>query len=245
MSMGEKLEIIAENVPKVFSAGKKAEQRAFWEVLTNNGAKKKYYYTFSENTWTKDNFKPTHTIAPTDADHMFYRHNYGNTAYNMFENLRQSGGTLDFSNCTNGNYAFESAAVSSLPTINNAKGTFTCFFRNCRFLTTITKIVCNDVGDQNFTQTFNYCNKLASVIFEGVIGRSISFPVSPLQKHSLKSIITALKDYTGGDEYSYSVGFLSSAFEELEKDGATAEYNGVACTWAELIDNKKWNLILT
>jgi hypothetical protein len=39
------------------------------------------------------------------------------------------------------------------------------------------------------------------------------------------------------------VTFKTSAFNVLESEGSTAEYNGEACTWAELIDNKKWNLV--
>ena len=59
----------------------------------------------------------------------------------------------------------------------------------------------------------------------------------------MKNIITCLKDYTGSSEYTYTVTFKTSAFNVLESEGATAEYNGIACTWAELIDNKKWNLV--
>lgn len=223
--------------------GKLEERNTFWKALTNNGAKGVYYYTFCEDRWTKDNFKPTHNIVPTEADHMFYRHNYDKTAYDLAQQLEKYGGKLDFSNCTLGNYTFDGAVVSRLPELNMAKGTFTCFVRNCKSLVTIDKIICSSTGNQNFTQTFNGCSKLKNIAFEGVIGRSISFSVSPLSVESIKNIISRLKDYSGTDnEYTYTVTFKTSAFNALEAEGATAEYNGTACTWAELIGFKKWNL---
>ena len=37
MSIAEKLTTVAENVPKVYEAGKKAEYDAFWDKYQNNG----------------------------------------------------------------------------------------------------------------------------------------------------------------------------------------------------------------
>lgn len=245
MSLKEKSLLLKEDFDNVFDVGKKAEQTAFWESFTNNGESGVYYYTFSEKRWNKDTFKPTCNIVPTEADHTFYRHNYGKTAYDFAQQLEDNGVVLDLSNCTLGNYTFDGARITRLPELNMAKGTFTCFVRNCIDLATIEKLIVSNDGNQNFTQTFNNCSKLKNIIFEGVIGRSISFPVSPLSVDSLKSIISCMKDYSGTEnEYTYTITFKTSAFNVLESEGATAEYNGTACTWAELIDNKKWNLTL-
>lgn len=236
------LDDMASGVNKVFDAGKKTEQQDFWKVLTNNGTKGVYYYTFSENRWTGKNFKPTCNIIPTEADHMFYRHNYGGTAYDLAQQLENEGVVLDFSDCTLGNYTFDSARITRLPEINNTKGTFTCFVRNNINLVTIEKIICSDAGDQNFTQTFNGCGVLKNITFEGVIGRSISFSTSPLSVESIKSVITHLKNYTGtSSEYSYTVTFKASAFNVLE---AEKEISPNGNTWAEYIDDLKWNLTL-
>ena len=247
MNIAENLTTIADNVPKVYEAGKKAEQRNFWKVLTNNGAKQSYYYTFSERLWTKDNFKPTCNIVPTEAERTFYYHNRGGVAYDLAQQLEDCGVKLDMSNNTTGSYTFCYAVLTRIPEIDQRKSIFTCMFRqnssNTK-LVTIDKIICSSNGDQAFTQTFDGCSKLKNVIFEGVIGRTISFSVSPLSVASMKSIISCLKDYTGSSEYSYTITLKSSAFTALEAEGATAEYEGVACTWRELIDNKKWNLTL-
>lgn len=70
---------------------------------------------------------------------------------------------------------------------------------------------------------------------------SLSFSYSPLTVESMKSIITALKDYSGTtSEYTYKITFSSACVTALEAEGATAEYNGEACTWTDLIENKKW-----
>ena len=228
----------AAKVGEVYETGKEAERREFWEALTSNGAKEKYYYTFSENKWNGDNFNPTCDIVPTEADHMFYRHNYNGEAYDLAKRFEDNGCRLDFSNCTLGNYTFESAVVSRLPEINNAKGTFTCFVRNCKSLVTIDKIVCSDAGEQNFTQTFNYCRALENITFEGVIGRSISFPNSPLSVASMKNIISTLKNYAGTDyEFTYALTLKSSCWAALDAEGATAP-GGI--NWRTYAENKGW-----
>lgn len=90
---------------------------------------------------------------------------------------------------------------------------------------------------------FHGATKLVELNATGTIAKSITFAQNPLNTTSLKSIIEHLKDFSGGNEHSQTVTFKSSAFSALEAEGATAEYNGVACTWAELIGYKKWNLV--
>lgn len=96
-----------------------------------------------------------------------------------------------------------------------------------------------------YDRTFNGTNRLENIAFEGVIGQNISFSLSPLSVESMKNIILHLNNYAGtSSEYTHTLTLNASAFQALEAEGATANYNGVACTWAELIDNLKWNLVL-
>jgi hypothetical protein len=239
MSLSEKALLLKEDFDNVHEAGKKAEQRAFWEVLTDNGAKKSYWYTFCEGEWTKENFKPTCNIVPTEADHMFNYHNRGGKAYDLAQHLEDLGVVLDLSNCTLGNYTFEQAVVSRLPELNMAKGTFTCFVRNCKELVTIDKLIVSDAGNQNFTQTFNACSKLKNITFEGVIGRSIGFSASPLTVASMKNIISHLANYAGTDnELVYTVTFTSACKTALDAEGNTSP-NGN--TWTQYIVDLGWN----
>lgn len=222
--------------------GKLAERNAFWEILTNNGSEQKYFYTFCECVWNKNNFKPTCNIVPTEADHMFNYHNRGGTAYDLAQHLEDLGVVLDLSNCTIGNYTFENAVVSRLPELDMTKGTFTCFVRNCKQLVTIDKIIVSDAGDQPFTQTFNACNVLKNITFEGVIGRSISFPHSPLTVESMKSIISCLKDYSTESPFTYTLTLKDSSKTALQADTETVKFNGEDYTYFELIIAKGWNL---
>lgn len=90
---------------------------------------------------------------------------------------------------------------------------------------------------------FEYANYLTDLTMTGILASSVSFGYSPLSVASIKSIISCMKDFSGtANEYKYTITFKTSAFEALEAEGTTAEYNGVTCTWAELIGFKKWNL---
>lgn len=236
------LDGIAENIPAVYEAGKKAERNEFWKVLTNNGAKQSYYYTFSEKLWTKDNFKPTCNIVPTEAERTFYYHNRGGVAYDLAQQLEDCGVKLDMSNNTTGSYTFCYAALTRIPEIDQRKSIFTCMFRqnssNTK-LVTIDKIICSSNGDQAFTQTFDGCSKLKNVTFEGVIGRTISFSASPLSVESMKSIISCLKDYSGTEnEGTYTVTFSSACKDALDAEGNTSP-NGN--TWREYASDLGWN----
>jgi len=118
----------------------------------------------------------------------------------------------------------------------------TNIFKNCTRLHTIT------FGTVSFTDTttagnFDGCNSLTTIIIEqGEFLRSADFKYPPLSVASMKNIIEHLKDYAGTEyEFDYTLTLSSACKTALEAEGATAEYNGVACTWIELINNKKWN----
>ena len=118
-------------------------------------------------------------------------------------------------------------------------------FLSAKHLKSIELIKLGDNRTSDFNATFNGCSVLEEIRFDGVIPNSIDFSPCPLSVASLKNIIEHLKDYAENtaNHYKYTVTFKTSAFDVLEAEGATAEYNGVACTWVELIDNKKWNLV--
>ena len=98
------------------------------------------------------------------------------------------------------------------------------------------------VEGANVKTAFSNTTELKNLTVTGTIGKNFDISDSPLTAESFKSIITALKDFTGANEYSCTLTVKSSAFGKLETEGATAEYNGTPCTWAELIGFKKWNL---
>ena len=244
MSIAENLATIAENVPKVYEAGKQAENKAFWDIITLNNTRPHYGHTF--RYWDVPYVRPPYKITPTAR---------GGTLY-MFANnpnlLKVEKEYFD---------------LSQLPNQSQTNGSFgnQCIFTNCPNLVEIEDIgitaamydttyygcsklerieIIRVQEDTTFYNAFSSCRALKHLTVEGVIGTNFSIAYSPLTKESMKSIITHLKDYSGtSNEYKYTVTFNPSAFSVLEAEGATAEYNGVPCTWAELIDNLKWNLV--
>jgi hypothetical protein len=88
MSIADKLTTIAENVPRVYEAGKtdgkqegftdgyeagkKAEYDAFWDTYTKSGSRTDYRYAFAGDGWIDDLFNPPFVIYPTLARYMFY-----------------------------------------------------------------------------------------------------------------------------------------------------------------------------
>lgn len=247
MSIAENLTTIAENVPKVYEAGKKAEHNEFWSIKNYTDEKNYGQYMFAGRFWNKQTFKPTKDILV--GSYTFYYHNWLEKAYDLAQHLEELGVNLIIHPSAR-SQSFATGWFSRLPVLdfsNVSAGTWDRTFRHPSGspLVTIDKIILPPEGKvTSFSNTFQGLVNLKNITFEGVFDKSISFSDSPLSVVSMKSIISCLKDFSGTDgEYTYTVTFKTSAFNVLESEGATAEYNGVACTWAELIDNKKWNLV--
>ena len=242
------LTTIAENQPKIkevgynegFSAGYDDGLNLIEKAISNNGIRKDYRYCFNNSNYSGYTFR-SGLIKPKSAGYMFYQYQ-GSYLPEGFDLSEIVPSTSDNEGV---NHAFRWANIVYLPDLKiPANVNHKYFVNNAKLLE---KIECLHSSEEiEFTQAFLNCYKLKQISFEGVIGRDISFAYSPLTVESMKNIITHLKDYSAdtANHYAYTVTFLTSAFEALEAEGATAEYNGVACTWTELIDNLKWNLTL-
>ena len=86
MSIAEKLTTIAENVQKVFDAGKEAERDKFWDEFQQNGNRMNYRYAFYDN-YTDEMFHPKYPFKCV------------NNCSNMFQycKLTKIEQTVDFS----------------------------------------------------------------------------------------------------------------------------------------------------
>ena len=255
---------MASGVNEVYDRGRADEHLDFWNKYHSPNGVYGARYAFGGGAWRDATFYPPYDlIFVGDSSYAFQ--------YNGVTNLRQRfnelGIKIIFKYCITVGYFFNQAITSELPDMDlngiknvtrfvrdcpnleiiHAMDFSTCqnyeyFAYNCPKLETIEKI--NFSSATNLSNAFGACPKLANINCEGNIPISISFASSPLTVASLKSIITHLKDYSGTDsENTYTVTFKASAFSALEAEGSTAEYNGVACTWTELIDNLKWNLV--
>ena len=76
MTTAEKLTTVAENVEKVFEAGRQAEYDAFWDALQNNGEPANYYYAFAYDRFGEPEYNPKYPIlcstGTTPAQAIFY-----------------------------------------------------------------------------------------------------------------------------------------------------------------------------
>ena len=241
MDISERTLQLKTDIDEVYEAGKKAEHNEFWNNTDVDGQ-----YAFNGTAWNRNNFKPNRDIPVTIGT--FFRHSWQNDAYDLAKQLEDLGIKLIF---TSGSdyQTFRYSWFTRLPACDFSvcEGAFDTVFHGMARLVTIDKIIFPEEGKITaFTNPFVNCSRLANINeVKGVIDKSISFSECPLSVASMKNIISCLKDFSGTDgEYSCTLTLKSSAFSALEAEGATAEYNGEACTWAELIDNKKWNLTL-
>lgn len=245
MDIAERTLQLKTDIDGVYESGKKAEYNEFWDNFNTGNGSTLWDYRYAGTGWCKANFKPTEDIVCSVRT--FARHGWNRyEVYDLAEHLDNLG--VKIAKMTSARETFLYCTMfTRLPELDASTCTyFYDTFYGMTRLVTIDKFIVNTdkatYWDGNF---FANCTKLVNIDMEGsIIGKSISFSDCPLSVQSLKNIISCLKDYSGTDsEYAYTVTFKSSAFSALEAEGVTAEYNGEACTWAELIDNKKWNLV--
>ena len=237
---------MASGVNEVYEAGKKVGQIDFVNMLSNDGVRGMYRYVFEGADFSGYTFNPV--IYPTRVGSVFY--NYTGVEFPK---------GVDFSKANIAESVTDTALIpyntfaycrnqERIPDMNiPVQYRYTNTYTNCY----VKKIDIIRVAETTlFSSTFSGCNYLEDVTFEGIIGRNISFSASPLTLDCMKHIITHLKDYTGVTddggtslEHTYTLTLKTSCKTALTDEGATAEHNGESCTWIELIDNKKWNLV--
>ena len=237
------LDGMASGVNEVYEAGKTKEWSDFWDVLQVNGTRANYYYGFYSDTagaWNDVNFKPKYDLKPSTIDR-FLRYS---RITNLKEICEKQGIVFDTSNCTKFGLSFgDCASLEVVPAIDISKATTSNstlnMFNEDRKLHTIEKLIVSE--NTLFDSPFKNCTLLSNIIFEGVIGRSISFSASPLTVASMKSIITHLKNYSGTtDEFKYSLTLTSACKTSLEAEGTTSPNGNL---WTEYVSDLGWNLV--
>ena len=59
------LDGMAEDIPKVYNAGKQAQYDEFWDDFQQNGEQRKYMRAFQGSCWTDKTFNPKYDIIST------------------------------------------------------------------------------------------------------------------------------------------------------------------------------------
>lgn len=230
MSIADKLTTIAENVPKVYEAGKQAEYDAFWDNYQrpNNVNYPDMY--FAGVAWTKETFKPKSDIKLKNGYSCFLYNKIGGDLTALLEEL---GVKLDTSEAVNMQSAFTSSTFTRIPVIDLRK-TYILGHTSTTFsssdLVTIDGLIVNETTLYNNTM-FQNATKLANITFEGVIGNTINFQWCPLTKASITNIFDHLSSTATGQTATFNKAAKEAAFTADE--------------WAALIaDKTNWTLSL-
>lgn len=226
---------------EAFEAGKKAEYDAFWDVCQNYGNRTDYSNAFGGQGWRPDNFKPKYDIRPTNAYMMFRAFGFADDySYKDFaKHLEDLGVVLDFSNCSNMQYAFQIASMSRLGKIDLSNCTSTSNLFAYSTIYEIDEIVFSE--NTQIDGIFIECGELKNVEFSGVIasnGLNLQWS-KKLDKASLSSVVNALSTNTSGLTATLSKVAVDKAFEETAYDGHTS------AEWLALVATRSnWNIAL-
>ena len=236
INLSEKLDIIAENEPKVYEAGRADENKAFWDNLTNNNTRTFWEYGFYQGNF--EYIRPPYKISVgSDSRTMLM--------FSKIKNLKRiEKDYFDLSQANimdgYGNYAVyrNSNQLEVIEDVGLQPAIYYQTFAYCQHLHTIELI---RVSKENtFSDTFSWCYALENVTFEGEIGKSIDFKNCPLNLKSAKSVITHLVDYDGlAEAYVYSVTFSDTTWAYLDADEGITN-NGTHYSWRDFISRLGW-----
>lgn len=199
MSIAEKLTTIAENVPKVYEAGQKAEYDRFWDSFQVEGKRTYYTYGFPGHGWKDSTFKPKYDIKVEGTARGMFRQS---RITNMKYCLESAGVTLDLSKATNGVELFGySDNLTTIPKINLSSigSNSTYLFQSCGKLQTIEELTISETV-AFVTSSFNGCTALTHLIMTGTLatnGLDLQWSTK-LDHDSLMSIINVLQTKTSG-----------------------------------------------
>ena len=223
-----------------FNEGQNTEHMAFWDTFTNNGKRTNYNNAFYCDCdavgWNKNNLKPPYQLKPTTCTQMFNHLSWNdkNAAPTITPDM------VDFSKCTLAYRTFRNAYISRLvvdfSSLTKMEHTFTTDNNGWMPDTTI-KVT------EKLTTTDNpFMHNVYGATFtdDSVIACSISFSYcTKMTVAQAKSIINALKDFSGTDkEYACTVKLPSALWEALDNE-STAPNGG---SWKDYVYNTKcWN----
>lgn len=201
---------ISKNESLVYEKGKEKEREIFWKTYQNEGARTDYRYTFANEGWTVDTFKPRYDIAPTgQIEGMFYCSNIQADLPQLLEKL---GVSLSFGNLVQKVNFLRLFGYSKFTRIGEVDLRMSRYalnevFLECDNLVTIDKLIV-DESTIFANSTFQYCTALENLTIEGTIGQNgLNVQWSPLTYESLESIADALEykgNYTG--EWIVTIG---------------------------------------
>ena len=219
-----------------YSDGQQSEYDRFWDSYQSNGKLNTWdMFKFAGGGWNDTTFQPKYSIQSVHSDSMFS--NSGITDLKGI--LENSGFVFDFSKSTHLGMLFLQAKVTRVPKIDaTSASNVTQMFNTCTNLVSVDEVVLKEDGSQSLSYFTNSCSKLTDITFSGVIGKSINLSYSPLTVASMKSVINALKNYSGtSSAFTYQVRFSENCWAALEADSTSP----IGTTWEEYVATLGWN----
>lgn len=246
-----KLVTIAENMHKLYDAGKQAEHDAFWDAYQNKGNYEDTSFTsermFSFARWTDANFYPKYDVKAYAGNNYNAYYFLANTRIsNLSQRLRDCGVVLDLSKGQNCNEAFAwSSELTHIPTVSLVSATLIRYiFAGCPKLVEIEKLILpTDRLFDAIDNCFNNDVALQSITIEGTIMQN-GFDwkwSTKLNKPSITSIVNALSTTTSGLTVTLSKTAVGNAFAT----SAGAADGSTSAEWTALKNTRtNWTIAL-
>lgn len=198
LTTAERLAQVAENVPKVYEAGKQAESEAFWNGVTNFGDRESYARAFLY--WSAEYLRPNRKIMPITGDS-------GVQTFSHNPKLKKvEAAYFDFSqkpkaSSESYSYYYTFYNCSKLEEVEDiglqAEIVYHNTFASCPKLHTIAKVRSDE--NTKFNSSFASCTALKNISFDGVIGQTINFAYcGELSAESIRNIFEHLSDEASG-----------------------------------------------
>lgn len=220
MSIATDLQTIAENTPKVYEAGKKAQYDAFWDALQNYGNRRSYNFAFfsAEGLWSDENFRPKYDLViKGGSDDTFY----GLSNITKFKKgyYGEEDLQIDTSEMTSANwFFFNMTNLVELPTLDFTNVTASAgAFSGCTNLAKLHLIVSEKtVFSAKSSTTFNNCKSLIDLKITGIIASDLTLTAcTKLSADTIyNQVIKNLKDFredTSGTTHTLTLGATNLA----------------------------------
>ena len=204
-SIAEKFEVIAD---AVYEKGKEDENDRFWDDIQQKGNRNNYQACFMQ--WGAKTITPKYKIRT-------------GTLYQLIAYCKELEYVVwDMIECTSDsfasayNFAINCSKLKSIDMdINVSKATTTSgmtgAFQDCTELERIQKIITS--ANIQYNTTFKNCNSLKEIEFDGIIGQSIDFQHSPLNRASLENIVEHLSPTSTGQIVTFKKTAVGAAFD--------------------------------
>ena len=231
MSIADKLVTIAENMPRVYEAGK----NTLYDIVLNGGKKTSAEYTFYN--WNTEYIRPPFVFKPTTRTMYCFRENHAlkkiEKQYFDFSGVpaNATGSNAHYYTC------YYCSQLEVFEDIGLPPSAYTQTWGACLKLHTIELV--RSTKETTYNNAFSQCAELEYIRFEGEIGQNISFKDNgKLSVESVIDILQHLADLTG--ESAKTITFHDNVKTRMANQGAMAELEGK--TYDAYIASKGWTL---